>query len=78
MKTTIEVADGLLEEARARARREDKSLREVIEAALRDYLTKQGQPRKFRLVDRSVPGKGSVVGDDWKSVRAAIYDGRGE
>ncbi len=76
MKTTVDVSDSLMKEARARARRDQVTLREVLEAALRAYL-KREKKSPFRLADRSVNGRGSDVEGDWEAVRAEIYRGRG-
>ncbi|MBM3789811.1 MAG: type II toxin-antitoxin system VapB family antitoxin [Acidobacteria bacterium] len=49
MKTTINIADDLLEKAQRRARQEKKTLREAVEEALRLRLTREGPRRPFRL-----------------------------
>jgi len=38
MKTMIEIADDLLAKAKRQARREGRTLRDVVEAALRDAI----------------------------------------
>lgn len=54
MKTTVEIADGLLREAKAVARKRHTTLRELLEEGLRLELERRRQPRKpFRLKDGS-------------------------
>ncbi len=52
MKTTIEIADSLLEEARAKATREGTTLRAVVEEGLRAVLGRQdaAAPADFELL----------------------------
>jgi Arc/MetJ family transcription regulator len=75
MKTTIEIADDLLERAKAQARRENKTLREIIEQALRQQL--RSQPVKsFHLKRHAFKGKGlrpTVVEAQWETIRDLIY-----
>ena len=75
MKTTVEIADDLLERAKAQARRENKTLREIIEDALRQQL--RSQPGKsFRLKRHAFKGKGlrpAVVEGQWETIRDLIY-----
>lgn len=76
MKTTISIADDLLEKAKRQARRENKTLREVVEEALRLRLTHEKPPRPFRLKRHAFKGKGLQPGiseGDWGQVRDLIY-----
>lgn len=81
MKTTIQIADPLLAEAKRRAARDRTTLRAIFDAALRQYLAGgKRTERSFRLEDRSVDGDGAAgdaVEGDWSAVRAAIYETRG-
>ena len=74
MKTTIEIADDLLARARRQARRERKTLRAVVDEALRQRLSTPA-PESFRL--RKHPFKGSGGHDlaegQWETVRDLIY-----
>jgi len=75
MKTTIEIADDLLDRAKRQARREKKTLREVIEEALRRQLSSKSS-KPFRLKRRPFKGKGLqslVVEGHWESIRDLIY-----
>jgi Arc/MetJ family transcription regulator len=75
MKTTIEIADDLLAKAKRQARRQGRTLRDVVEEALREKLA--AEPRRpFRLKKHPFEGRGahpSVVEGDWASVRDTIY-----
>ena len=75
MKTTIDIADDLLIKAKKQARRENRTLREVIEQALRKQLaTTPAEP--FRLKRRSFKGKGlqpSITEGDWATMRDLAY-----
>lgn len=80
MKTTIEIADGLLEKARKRAEQDGTTLREVVQAALRHFLGAPQPKRKFKLKDGSFKGNGLQPGvdiRDWDQIRGIIYEGRG-
>ncbi len=75
MKTTISIADDLLEKARMRASEENKTLRAVVEEALRLRLS-EGPPRKFRLRRHPYKGKGlqqGIAEGNWEQLRDLIY-----
>jgi hypothetical protein len=57
MRTTIEIGDELLRQAKRRAADQGASLRAVIEAALRAYLSPRRGPRGYRLRWRSEHGR---------------------
>jgi Bacterial antitoxin of type II TA system, VapB len=82
MKTTLDINDALMAEAKALAASERRTLRDVIEVALRCYLqSARAQPTKaFRLKPATFRGKGLQPGlqeGDWASVRDRIYGDRG-
>ena len=80
MKTTIEIADPILEEARALARRERVTLRLLVEEGLRSVLAARRSQRRFRLKDAGFKGRGLQDGVEegrWAAVRDRIYEGRG-
>ena len=80
MKTTVEIADALAEEAKRIAAREKTTLRALLEAGLRHVIEQRNQEEQFRLRDGSFGGQGlqaGVRGDDWETTRALIYEGRG-
>ena len=79
MKTTIDIADDLLERAKRKARRENKTLREVIEEALRRQLTSKPSGL-FRLKRHSFKGKGlnpQLSSASWERLRELAYEGHG-
>lgn len=82
MKTTIDIADSLLQAAKDAARRERTTLRSLVEEGLRLVLDRhRAHRRRFRLRDASVGGHGlqsESAGGGWPLVRARIYEGRGE
>jgi hypothetical protein len=80
MKTTIEIADPLLREARKLAEREGVTLRALVERGLRRVVTetKPGAPFKLRRV--SFKGEGlqaDARGASWGRLRDLAYEGRG-
>lgn len=80
MKTTVEISDALLREARKLATREGVTLRTVIERGLHRVVseTKQGAP--FKLRRASFKGKGlraELRDASWERLRDMSYEGRG-
>lgn len=80
MKTTVEIADALLDEAKRIAAAEETSLRELIEDGLRRVVAERKRPRKFRLPRATFRGNGLQPGIEeggWDLVRDLLYKGRG-
>ncbi len=81
MKTTIDIADGLLSRVRRRAHRRGTTLRAVIEEALAEWLRQQAsQPPSVKLTTHTFHGKGLQPGlswDDFGRIRDLVYEGRG-
>jgi hypothetical protein len=81
MKTTIEIADALLDQARTTAAREGITVRALVEEGLRTVLKQRGARRtRFQLRDASFRGEGLQAGvdlADWNAVAATIYKDRG-
>jgi hypothetical protein len=80
MKTTVEIADSLLEEAKRVASNEETTLRELMEEGLRRALADRKQRRKFNLRRASFKGKGLQAGittGSWERIRDFVYEGRG-
>jgi hypothetical protein len=80
MKTTVEISDALLEIAKDVAAREGTTLRELIEAGLRQTLVERKKPGKFKLRKASFRGKGlqaPLKGASWDRLREMSYEGRG-
>ena len=80
MKTTIEIADGLLNEARKVADREKITLRMLVESGLRNELRARRSRAPFRLHLVTFRGDGlhPQAGEGaWERLRDFIYEGRG-
>jgi hypothetical protein len=80
MKTTIELPDGLLAEARRLAKREGTTLKALIEQGLRRTLDDRKARRPFTLQDASVDGQGlapDLAEAGWDALRDLAYTGRG-
>jgi hypothetical protein len=80
MKTTVEVSDGLLREARKLAAREGVTLRTLVERGLHRVLTESKQGARFKLRRASFKGKG-IAADlrdvPWERLRGLAYEDRG-
>jgi hypothetical protein len=80
MKTTVEIPDPLLAEAKAIAAKEKTTVKALLEEGLRKVITDRKKHRPFRLKDGSFGGRGlqpEFVDGDWSKIRGAIYEGRG-
>jgi len=79
MKTTIEISDALLEQAKRRAAERGTALRALVEEGLREVIqAKPGAP--FVLRDASVDGRGlqaDVPDGSWERTLEVAYEGRG-
>ncbi len=80
MKTTLEISDPLMREARKIAARDRTTLRELVEQGLRKVIAerKAGRPFKLRIVTFKGEGLGPELrGADWDKIRDLAYEGRG-
>jgi Arc/MetJ family transcription regulator len=80
MKTTIEISDSLLDEAKKLAAKEGTTVRAFVEQGLRRVLSERKKRGVFRLRKVSFKGKGlqpGVASGSWDQIRDAIYEGRG-
>ena len=81
MKTTIELSDKLLDEARKLAAAEGVPVRELVERGLRQVVDQARRPpAPFVLRQASFKGKGlrpELQGASWNRLRELAYDGRG-
>ncbi len=79
MKTTVEIPDSILEEARRLAAREETTVKALIEEGLRHVISnKSVEPQELR--DASFKGKGlkeEFRDGGWSRIRDAAYEGRG-
>ncbi len=77
MKTTLEISDPLLRDARRIAAREGTTLRALVEQGLRQIVTaKKKQRAGFRLRDVSFTGRGlrpELRDAGWERIRDLIY-----
>lgn len=80
MKTTIEIADALLKDAKGVAARDGTTLRTLIESGLRHELAARKERADFRLRKATFKGRGlqdGVKGLSWDQLRDLAYTGRG-
>jgi hypothetical protein len=80
MKTTIELPDDLLERSKAVARRENSTLRALIEEGLRLALRARSRRRAAPFKVEPFRGNGltpEFAGAGWEKIRDEIYRDRG-
>ncbi len=79
MKTTVEISDALLAEAKRVAMRERTTIRTLIEQGLRQAIAQRKQHGQFRLRKASFKGRGlgAAARGGWAQVRNLAYEGRG-
>ncbi len=80
MKTTINIADSLLIQAKATALREGTTVRQLVETGLRAVLQQRRSGPPFVLRDASFKGHGLQAGvseGHWDELREQAYEGRG-
>ena len=80
MKTTIEIADPILNQARKLAAREGVTLKALVELGLRRVIAEKKAGGEFRLRSASFKGKGlqpAAKQAGWEGLRALAYEGRG-
>lgn len=77
VKTTVELSDDTLEQAKKVAAQEGTTLRALLEEGLRGVLAdRRGRRAGFRLRRATFRGKGiapEFAGASWPAVRDAIY-----
>lgn len=80
MKTTVEISDSLLREARKLAAREGITLRAVMERGLHRVVADTKTAAPFKLRRASFKGRGlrPELGEaSWDRIRDLAYEGRG-
>ena len=81
MKTTIELSDALLVEAKAVIATDGITLRALVETGLRQVLSdRRKRQTAFKLRSASVKGQGlqkPLQAEDWERMRELAYEGRG-
>ncbi|MEX2649434.1 MAG: DUF2191 domain-containing protein [Alphaproteobacteria bacterium] len=80
MKTTIDLPEPLLDEARRLAAKEGVTLKTLVERGLRHVVAAKARGMEFKLRDASFDGQGlqpGVENASWAEIRALAYEGRG-
>ena len=80
MKTTIEISDALMEQARRLAARENTTLRALVEQGLHKVIADKKRAAGCRLRRASFKGEGlqpEVREAGWERIREMAYGGRG-
>ncbi len=80
MKTTIQIPDSLMKEARKLANKEQTTLKALMEEGLRRIIAERKQRGRFTLRKATFRGEGlqpPLAGATWDRVRDLIYEGRG-
>ena len=80
MKTTIDIADSLMAEAKRYVAESGMTSCELVEDALRRTLDARSDLRPYELPHMGVDGQGVQPGideGDWSAIRDLIYEGRG-
>lgn len=79
MKTSIDISDHLLQQARQLSRERGTTLRSLVEEGLRQVLAQQQEARTDELPPLVVYGRADDGTDawTWECIRDEIYRGRG-
>ncbi len=80
MKTTVEIPQSLLDEARQLASRENTTVRALIEEGLRRVIENRKNSQPFKLCKLTFRGEGlhpDVADGSWARIRDLSYEGRG-
>ena len=80
MKTTVEIPDALLAEARKLAAREGTTVRALTEQGLRRIVGERKRAGAFHLRKATFKGDGlqpGVAADPWERIRDMAYEGPG-
>jgi hypothetical protein len=80
VKTTLDISDPLLREARKIATRDRTTLRALVEQGLRKIIAERKAGRPFKLRKVTFKGEGLVPelrDADWDKIRDLAYEGRG-
>lgn len=80
MKTTLEISDPLLRDARKVAAQEGRTLRALVEQGLRKIVAEKKKRGQFQLRKVSFKGRGlrpELADAGWDRLRDLAYEGRG-
>jgi Bacterial antitoxin of type II TA system, VapB len=79
VRTTVDLPDELVLEVQRIAREQNRTMRSVMEEALRGTIARYQQAQAFELPDASVGGNGlqpEFRDGTWDELRAAAYGNR--
>jgi hypothetical protein len=80
MKTTVEIPESLLGQAKRLAAQERTTVRALVEEGLRRVLAERKRSKPFKLRKVSFRGHGlqaQMAGASWQRIRDSAYEGRG-
>lgn len=80
MKTTIDISDSILLEAKQLAREQNVTLRSLTEEGLRKVIEERSARRPCQVHPVTFQGEGlsqEFQGASWAQIRDAAYEGRG-
>lgn len=80
MKTTFDLPDALMAEAKRTAAERGSTVKALVEAGLRRELADRARRGRFRLRAASFRGQGMQAGvseSSWENLRELVYEGRG-
>jgi hypothetical protein len=80
MKTTVEIPDSLLQQARRLASQEHTTVKALVQEGLRRLMAERKAGKPFKLRKVSFRGNGlqpQMAGAAWQQIRDAAYQGRG-
>lgn len=80
MKTTVDIPQSLLADAKKLATKNRTTVKALIEEGLRKVIDDQQRSGDFRLRKASFKGKGlqaDMEGASWETIRERAYEGRG-
>lgn len=80
MKTTIDIADAVLEQAKRLAARRGTTVRALVELGLRRVIAESSKDAGFVLRKASFKGEGlqpDLDAASWDRLRELAYEGRG-
>lgn len=80
MKTTIDIADNIMERSRQVTRAEKTTFRDLVEEGLLLVIDRRTKAKKTKIEPVTVKGNGltdAFVNAPWSQIRQATYEGHG-
>lgn len=80
MKTTVDIPQSLLKEAKKLAANHQTTVKALIEEGLRYVIGEHQRSKEFRLRKATFKGEGlqpDMEGASWENIRERAYKGRG-